>query len=64
MTKIDTPTSTAGHRIERFCADESGATAIEYAMVASGIGVAIAATVTTLGGSVKNLFTTISGLFP
>ncbi len=38
--------------------DDSGATAIEYAMIASGVGVAIAATVTSLGSGVKGLFTT------
>ena len=38
----------------RFLHDESGATAIEYAMVASGIAVAIASTVTALGSAVKN----------
>jgi pilus assembly protein Flp/PilA len=34
--------------------DESGATAIEYALVASGIAVAIASTVVSLGSAVKN----------
>ncbi len=43
-----------------FLRDDSGATAIEYAMIASGVGVAIAATVTSLGSSVKGLFTTVS----
>ena len=64
MTKIDTFTSTAGRQLTRFCADESGATAIEYAMVASGIGAFLAATVYGLGGKVKNLFTTLAGIFP
>jgi pilus assembly protein Flp/PilA len=50
-------------KMVRFCADESGATAIEYAMVASGIGAFLAATVYQLGGKVKNLFTTLSGMF-
>jgi pilus assembly protein Flp/PilA len=59
MTKIDTFTSTAA----RFCSDESGATAIEYAMVASGIGAFLAATVYGLGGKVKNLFITLSNMF-
>ena len=48
----------------RFSADESGATAIEYAIIASGIGGVLAVTVFTLGGKVSALFTTISGLFP
>ena len=38
----------------RFARDENGATAIEYAMIASGVAVAIASTVVTLGSSVKN----------
>jgi pilus assembly protein Flp/PilA len=38
----------------RFMRDESGATAIEYALVASGIAVAIASTVVSLGSAVKN----------
>jgi pilus assembly protein Flp/PilA len=40
--------------LARFMRDESGATAIEYALVASGIAVAIAPTVVTLGSAVKN----------
>ena len=44
----------------RFLADDSGATAIEYAMIASGIGVAIAASVVSLGTSVKGLFTSVA----
>ena len=44
----------------RFMRDDSGATAIEYAIIASGVGVAIAATVTGVGSGVKGLFTTVS----
>jgi pilus assembly protein Flp/PilA len=43
--------------------DEQGATAIEYALVAAGIGVAIAATVTTLGSATANLFSSVAALF-
>jgi|HubBroStandDraft_5_1064220.scaffolds.fasta_scaffold73016_2 pilus assembly protein Flp/PilA len=46
--------------ILRFARNESGATAIEYAMIASGIGVAIAATVVSLGSGVKGLFVSVS----
>jgi pilus assembly protein Flp/PilA len=43
-----------GSRIaKRFVADESGATAIEYAMIAAGIGVTIATTVWGLGSALK-----------
>jgi pilus assembly protein Flp/PilA len=44
----------------RFLRDDSGATSIEYAMIASGIAVAIAATVTSVGSSVKGLFVNVS----
>ena len=40
--------------VARFMRDESGATAIEYALVASGIAVAIASTVVSLGSAIKN----------
>jgi pilus assembly protein Flp/PilA len=46
--------------MSRFLRDQSGATAIEYAMIASGVGVTIAAAVTSLGTSVKTLFTSVS----
>jgi pilus assembly protein Flp/PilA len=42
--------------VRRFLHDDGGATAIEYAMIASGIGVAIAATIVTLGSSVQGLY--------
>jgi pilus assembly protein Flp/PilA len=63
MTEVDTFTSIASRQIKRFCSDESGATAIEYAMIASGIGVAVSTMVYTLGGKVKTLFTTVSSAF-
>jgi len=46
--------------MSRFLCDERGATAIEYAIVASGIAVAIAATVTSLGSGVKGMFTSVA----
>ncbi len=46
--------------ILRFVRDTSGATAIEYGLIAAGISVAIIATVNTLGGQLKNTFTTVS----
>jgi pilus assembly protein Flp/PilA len=39
---------------ERFLADERGATAIEYALIASGIGAAIISIVMGLGNTVVN----------
>jgi Flp pilus assembly pilin Flp len=64
MTKIYTPTPAARCQLSRFCADESGATAIEYAIIASGIGGFLAATVFTLGGKVNTLFSSLAALFP
>ncbi len=39
--------------------DESGATAIEYGLIAAGIAVAIVAVVFTIGDELVNLFTGI-----
>jgi pilus assembly protein Flp/PilA len=47
-------------QLRRFLSAQEGATAIEYAMIASGIAGAIAATITTLGGSVNNMWTSVS----
>jgi pilus assembly protein Flp/PilA len=46
--------------VRRFVRDESGATAIEYALIASGIAVAIATTVVSLGSSVKGLYGSVA----
>jgi pilus assembly protein Flp/PilA len=43
-----------------FLKDETGATAIEYGLIAAGISVAIIAVVNTLGGQLQNTFTTVS----
>jgi pilus assembly protein Flp/PilA len=43
-----------------FTKDESGATAIEYGLIAAGIAVAISAIVGTLGTSLTNKFTAIN----
>ncbi|MFY9693274.1 MAG: Flp family type IVb pilin [Xanthobacteraceae bacterium] len=43
----------------RFTRDEHGATAIEYAIIASGIAVAIAATIVTLGSSVTSMYSSV-----
>jgi len=45
--------------IRRFVRDEGGATSIEYAVVASGIAVAAAGTIASLGTNVKVLYTTV-----
>jgi pilus assembly protein Flp/PilA len=44
----------------RFLADESGATAIEYGLIAALISVALITGATTLGGALNNQFTNLS----
>jgi Flp pilus assembly protein, pilin Flp len=44
----------------RFIKDESGATAIEYGLIAALISVALITGATTLGGSLNNTFQDIS----
>ena len=44
----------------RFAKDESGATAIEYGLIAAGIGVAIVTAVETVGTDLNTLFGTVS----
>jgi pilus assembly protein Flp/PilA len=46
--------------MKRFAQDESGATAIEYGLIAAGISVAIITVVNTLGSDLKTTFTTVS----
>ena len=44
----------------RFVKNESGATAIEYGLIAAGISVAIIAVVQGLGSKLKTTFTSVS----
>jgi pilus assembly protein Flp/PilA len=46
--------------VKRFANDESGATAIEYGLIAAGISVAIIATVNALGTQLKSTFSTVT----
>lgn len=47
--------------LQDFLADESGVTALEYALVGSLIAVAIVTTVTTLGLSLGDMYEMVSG---
>jgi pilus assembly protein Flp/PilA len=47
--------------LKRFVKDESGATAIEYGLIAAGISVAIIAVVNGLGTKLNGTFSSISG---
>ena len=44
----------------RFLTDQSGATAIEYALIAAGVSLAIIAAVNGLGTTLNNSYTTIN----
>jgi len=46
--------------LARFVKDESGATAIEYGLIAAGISLAIIAIVNGLGGTLNTKFTAIN----
>jgi pilus assembly protein Flp/PilA len=46
---------------EAFVQSESGATAIEYGLIAAGIAVAISAVVFTVGSDLTTLFTNVGG---
>ena len=45
-----------GLSLRRFAADEAGATAIEYGLVAGLIGLAIVIAITSLSGSIDDLY--------
>jgi pilus assembly protein Flp/PilA len=50
---------------KRFIADESGATAIEYGLIAAGIAIAIITAVQGVGGKLSQTFGAVStGLTP
>jgi pilus assembly protein Flp/PilA len=46
--------------LSRFVKDESGATAIEYGLIAAGISVAIIAVVQGLGSKLNTTFSSVS----
>ena len=45
--------------VSRFVADESGATAIEYGLIAAGISVAIITVVNGLGSKLQSTFSSV-----
>lgn len=46
--------------VARFCKDESGATAIEYGLIAALIGVGIITAATSVGGEVSGTFNDVA----
>ena len=50
--------------VTRFLKDESGATAIEYGLIAALVAVAIASVLPILGGKLKNTFDNVQQHLP
>lgn len=46
--------------IAKFLSDESGATAIEYGLIAAGISIAILAAVNGLGSNLNTMFNSVN----
>ena len=46
--------------IARFVTNESGATAIEYGLIAAGISIVIVASVQSVGSTLNGIFSTVS----
>jgi len=47
--------------IARFLKNESGATAIEYGLIAAATGLALVAVMPSIGTALSNIFTSIQG---
>jgi pilus assembly protein Flp/PilA len=58
MFKTSTPAIRA--LLGRFLRDELGSTAIEYALIASGVSIVIVGTIVTLGSNVKGFYTSVA----
>jgi pilus assembly protein Flp/PilA len=52
---------TMSNLLKRFAKDESGATAIEYGLIAAGISVAIIAVVQGVGSKLNTTFGSVQG---
>ena len=64
MTGLATHCSDTVRLAGRLLADERGATAIEYAIVAAGIGGAVASVIWNVGSQVRtNLYDKLTALF-
>lgn len=50
--------------VKRFIADQSGATAIEYGMIAALMTIAIVAGITAVGSKLTTLFDKVAGDYP
>jgi pilus assembly protein Flp/PilA len=52
--------ATAMKMLKKFLADESGATAIEYGLIAAGISLIIISTVNGMGGKLNSKFASLN----
>ncbi|MDN0085047.1 Flp family type IVb pilin [Crenobacter sp. SG2305] len=50
--------------LKRFIRDERGVSAIEYGLIAGLIAAGLVGVLTTLGGDIKDLFTSIGNALP
>jgi pilus assembly protein Flp/PilA len=50
--------------ISRFLRDQSGATAIEYAIIAGGLSIVIVTAVAGIGSALNDKFTLVKNSFP
>ena len=50
-------------QLKEFVKSDSGATSIEYGLIAALIAIVIISAVTATGGAVSNTFNTVSGSF-
>ncbi|HET7680244.1 MAG TPA: Flp family type IVb pilin [Xanthobacteraceae bacterium] len=60
MRRFTKLTSCVAGQARRFARDESGATAIEYALITAGIAVAIIAAVNSIGTTTNAKFESVS----
>ena len=51
------------NHLRRLARDANGATAIEYAIIASGVSVAIASVTYNLGSTLNGLYSSVAALF-
>jgi Flp pilus assembly pilin Flp len=63
MSELSTICENGWRSARRLWREDSGTTAIEYAIIAAGIGAFLAATITSLGARVSAMWTQVAALF-
>ncbi len=59
ITKAQSSAHALKRKLRKYVSDDSGATAIEYGLIAAGIAVAIIAAVFAIGDELNNFFTAV-----